>query len=75
MEYNRGTVADLFQEEGEIMFVCESDREYELHSGNTELNDDYMEGRGLKEIDGEKQYVDVVLPYECIEHHFTHKQL
>lgn len=71
MEYDRETVESIFEEEGEVMFVLESDREYELHSGNVTFKDSYMNGTGIK--DGE--LLDVCIPYHRIEHHFTHRAL
>lgn len=76
MGYNRETVKAIFSELGEVMFVLESDREYELHSGNVELQDDHIVGEGLMvDDDGDPEYVKVWFDYDVIEHHYTHKAL
>lgn len=71
MDYDRERVSNIFDDLGEVMFVLESDREYELHTGNAELNDDHMVAEGIQ--DGE--YLVVTIPYDVIEHHYTHKAL
>jgi len=55
------------------MFVLESDREYELHTGNVEFEDEQMVAKGFNESTGE--YEKVWIPYDTIEHVKTHEAL
>jgi len=73
MEYDRTQVQLLFQDYGELMFVLESDREYELHTGNVEFEDEQMVAKGFNESTGE--YEKVWIPYDTIEHVKTHEAL
>lgn len=73
--YSKDRLEAIFSEQGEVMIVMESDREYELHSGNTNFGDNALSAEGLITRDGDTEFISVVLPYKNIEHHYTHAAL
>lgn len=73
MDYDRELVEEILDELGEVMFVLESDREYEVHSGNVTLHKKFVEAEGVNDESGD--YEVVYFGYDVIEHHKTHKAL
>lgn len=74
MDYTEEDVREAFNEFGEVMFVLDSDREYELHPPNVEhWGDDGFRAEGLNKETGD--YEIVFIPYDTIEHHKTHKNV
>lgn len=61
-------------EKGEVHVVLESDREYVLHTHDTEAVDNQVIGtEGIDEETGE--YMKVEFPVSAIEHVFVHKEV
>lgn len=74
MEYTQTDIEDALAEWGEVMFILESDREYEIHQGNVEeFQEDGFLAKGLNGVTGD--YEIVFIPYDAVEHHKTHQAL
>jgi hypothetical protein len=59
------------RENGELMVVLESDREYELHTHDTEkASDEFVRTEGMR--DGE--YVVVQFNATDVEHYYIHRE-
>jgi hypothetical protein len=61
---------DALANAGELMVVLESDREYDLHPHDTEIEDGYVHTEGLKHGD----YLEVTFPVERVEHYYLHRE-
>ena len=72
MGYTEQEFRDVVEEFGEVFFVLESDREYEVHGSRSfEIEDGIVEVEGLHD----SEYLIVQFPLDSIEHHFTHKEV
>jgi hypothetical protein len=83
MDYSEDYFEDVVSEYGEVFFVLDSDREYEVHgtdqyefqeapdpsSASTDYTMVHVEGMH----DGEFYKVD--FPLDAIEHHYTHREV
>lgn len=76
MQYTESYFEDVVEQYGEVFFVLDSDREYEVHGSDqyefTEAPDAtvvHVEGMH----DGEFYKVD--FPLDAIEHHYTHREV
>lgn len=62
---------DALRENGELMVVLESDREYELHTHDTEMaSEEFVRTEGMR--DGE--YVLAQFCATDVEHYYVHKE-
>jgi hypothetical protein len=76
MGYTKDQFEDAVRYFGEVWFVLDSDREYEVHGerdyefvehdGHT-----YVKTEGMKE----DEYIDVRFPLDAIEHHYSHREV
>jgi hypothetical protein len=76
MSYTKQEFTDVVNEFGEVFFVLDSDREYEVHGERgyefiERDGDDFVEVEGLK---GD-EYLTVQFPLDAIEHHYSHKEV
>lgn len=71
MDYIKKLKAKL-EDAGELMVVLESDREYELHSHDTEF--DYETGEVTTEGMKDNEYSVVTFPVSAVEHYYIHKE-
>jgi len=83
MDYTEDYFEDVVSRYGEVFFVLDSDREYEVHgtdsfefteapdpsSASTDYTMVHVEGKHGDE------YLKVDFPLEAIEHHYTHKEV
>jgi hypothetical protein len=65
----------LYDQEGEMMLVLDSDREYTIHPHDTEFHHDRgtITTRGIEE--GGHEYMKVHFPAEVVEHYYAHAEL
>jgi len=62
---------EAVRENGELMVVLESDREYELHTHDTEVaSDDFVRTEGMR--DGE--YRVIQFRASDVEHYYIHRE-
>lgn len=72
MGYTEQEFRNAVEEFGEVFFVLESDREYEVHGTRSyEIEDGIVEVEGLQ---GE-EYLIVQFPLAAIEHHYSHREV
>jgi len=72
MGYTEKKFVDAVEEFGEVFFVLESDREYEVHGTRSyEIDDGIVEVEGLQ---GD-EYLIVQFPLDAIEHHYSHREV
>lgn len=71
MGYTEAQFRRAVEQFGEVFFVLDSDREYEIHG-----NRGYEIANGVVEIEGMKdgEYIDVQFPLSAIEHHYSHRE-
>jgi hypothetical protein len=61
---------------GEVFFVLDSDREYEVH-GERGYETFKSDSRTFVEVEGmqDGEYLVVQFPLDAIEHHYTHREV
>lgn len=76
MQYNRQTFKNIVSEYGEVFFVLDSDREYEIH-GERSYSFLTRGGETLVRVDGlrDDEYIITEFPLDAIEHHYSHKEV
>ena len=76
MAYTESEFERIVREFGEVFFVLDSDREYEVHG---ERSYEFVEtdGETFVEVEGlaEDEYLTVQFPLGAIEHHYSHKEI
>lgn len=74
MAYTKTEFEDAVERFGEVFFVLDSDREYQVHG-----KEGYKisEDSGAVRIEGmqDGEYLVVEFPLDAIEHHFSHKEV
>jgi len=65
-------VENALSNAGELMVVLESDREYDLHPHDTNIEDGFVKTEGINE---EGEYLEVTFPIERIEHYKLHREV
>lgn len=76
MGYTKDQFTSIVDEFGEVFFVLDSDREYEVHGRRSyefieRKSGTFVEVEGLKE----DEYLYVEFPLDSIEHHYSHKEV
>jgi len=83
MDYTKSYFEDVVSRYGEVFFVLDSDREYEVHGTDsyeffevddpTSASSDYEFVR----VEGKRgdEWLKVEFPLDAIEHHYTHKEV
>jgi hypothetical protein len=72
MGYTKPQFEETVELLGEVFFVLDSDREYEVHgTKGYEINNGVVHVEGMK---GD-EYLDVYFPLDSIEHHYTHREV
>jgi hypothetical protein len=83
MDYSEDYFTDVVQKYGEVFFVLDSDREYEVHGTDSfefteapnpsSVSSDYT----LVKVEGMQgdEHVIVEFPLDAIEHHYTHREV
>lgn len=83
MDYTEDYFEDAVSRYGEVFFVLDSDREYEVHGTDSfefveapnpsSVSKDYT----LVRVEGlhEDEYLVVEFPLDAIEHHYTHREV
>jgi hypothetical protein len=56
---------------GELMVVLESDREYDLHPHDSEIENGMVMTEGINE---EGEYIEATFPCERVEHFYLHRE-
>lgn len=76
MGYTRQAFEDAVAEFGEVFFVLDSDREYEVH-GERGYEFNRVGREYAVEIEGmqDGEYLVVQFPLSSIEHHYSHKEV
>ena len=76
MEYDKQAFEEAVAEYGEVFFVLDSDREYEVH-GERSYDFVDIDGETFVEVEGlaEDEYLTVQFPLGAIEHHYSHKEV
>jgi len=74
MAYSKQEFEDAVERFGEVFFVLDSDREYQVHG-----KEGYKisEDSGIVRIEGmqDGEYLVVEFRLDNIEHHYTHKEI
>jgi hypothetical protein len=75
--YTKDYVRGLVKQYGEVFFVLDSDREYEVHGTKQLSFDDGPSGHKMVTIEGMKgdEYIEVQFPLSAIEHHYSHRDV
>lgn len=83
MDYTEDYFDEVVSEYGEVFFVLDSDREYEVHGSDQydfieapnphSVSSDYtvVHVEGIR--DGERLVIE--FPIDAIEHHYTHREV
>jgi len=83
MDYTEDYFTEIVQKYGEVFFVLDSDREYEVHGTDSfefveapnpnSVSQDYT----LVHVEGTRngEYLKADFPLDAIEHHFTHAEI
>lgn len=74
MLYDKPRFEQAVEQFGEVFFVLDSDREYQVHGKEGYKfvqNGDAVRVEGMQ---GE-EYLKVEFPLDAIEHHYTHKEV
>ena len=73
MGYTNQEFEQVVEQFGEVFFVLDSDREYQVHGkeGYEFVDTDKVRVEGMQ--DGE--YIVAVFSTDSIEHHYTHKEV
>lgn len=71
MYYDTDFLETILEENGEIMVVLDSDREYTLHTHDTQFTDGEVMSEGM--TDG-GEYQCVTFPASAVEHYYTHME-
>lgn len=74
MGYTKTQFEDAVEQFGEVFFVLDSDREYEIHGKEGyKISDD----SGVVRIEGmqDGEYLVVEFNLDSIEHHYTHREV
>jgi len=72
MAYSEQQFVDAVDRFGEVFFVLDSDREYQVHG-----TESYELDSGTVRVEGMQgdEYVIVEFPLDAIEHHYTHREV
>lgn len=72
MAYSKEQFEDVVERFGEVFFVLDSDREYQVHG-----TESYEVDNGVVHVEGMKdgEYLVVEFPLGAIEHHYSHKEI
>lgn len=76
MGYNISEFEEAVEQFGEVFFVLESDREYQVH-GKEGYEVTKSLGGSTVRVEGQKddEWVVAEFPLDAIEHHYTHKEV
>lgn len=82
MQYTKNYFEEVVKEYGEVFFVLDSDREYEVHGTDQyEFKKQKRPSSGhystIVHIEGmrEGEFLKVEFPIDSIEHHYTHREV
>lgn len=67
--YDVDYLKTLLEQNGEMMVVLDSDREYTLHTHDTQFADGEVTSEGLT---GDGEFQVVTFPASAVEHYYTH---
>jgi len=72
MAYSEQQFVDAVERFGEVFFVLDSDREYQVHG-----TESYELDSGAVRVEGMQgdEYVIVEFPLDAVEHHYTHREV
>lgn len=77
MDYTTTDFRNAVGEYGEVFFVLDSDREYEVHGTDQYEFQESDTGKTIVHIEGmhDGEYYKVDFPLDAIEHHYTHREV
>lgn len=72
MAYSEQQFENAVKRLGEVFFVLDSDREYQVHG-----TESYTLNSGTVRIEGmqDGEFLVVEFPLDAIEHHYTHREV
>ena len=72
MAYSSPQFEDAVSRLGEVFFVLDSDREYQVHG-----TESYTINNGVVRVEGvqDGEFLVVEFPLDAIEHHYTHREV
>lgn len=74
MHYDKSRFESVVEEFGEVFFVLDSDREYEVHGKRSY---EFKNFGDTVEVEGKQgdEYLIVTFHLDNIEHHYAHKEV
>lgn len=80
MNYTEDYFEEVVHRYGEVFFVLDSDREYEIHGTDSfefQTVSDLRSKNTVVHVEGQRgdEYLKVDFPLDAIEHHYTHKEV
>lgn len=77
MDYTKTDFEEAVFDYGEVFFVLDSDREYEVHGRDQYHFYESPSGETMVHVKGMRggEYLKVDFPLDAIEHHYTHREV
>lgn len=77
MDYTESYFKDVVLQYGEVFFVLDSDREYEVHGTDSFEFQETSAGHTMVHVEGmhDGELLKVDFPLKAIEHHYSHAEV